>query len=731
LRLADCGAPSARLELTLDRRGFHVASSRAPAAIAGACAEGHAICPTLYRRKPCAVTTSSLETTVQLAPNRNAIRREGRARVVIERVAPQIDCGAFAIKRIVGDSVVVEADLFADGHDLISSVVRFRARDAADWSESPLAPLGNDRWRGEFTVNTVGSYAYAVAGWIDPFLTWRRDLGKRVDADEVTSVDLQIGAELAGQAAKRAGGDDGAPLRELERQLRIADGRGALELVDDVQISRLMFAHAPRRFVTLSPELRVTVDRRKAAFSAWYEMFPRSAAGEVGHGTLRDVAERLPYVASMGFDVLYLPPIHPIGNAFRKGRNNAARAQGDDVGSPWAIGSADGGHKSIHPQLGDMADFRDLVHRAERLGIELALDIALQASPDHPYVAEHPEWFRKRPDGTIQYAENPPKKYQDIYPFDFEAAAWSSLWDELKSVFLFWLDKGVRIFRVDNPHTKPFAFWEWLIAEVHRQDPGVIFLAEAFTRPRVMQRLAKLGFSQSYTYFAWRDTKCELTSYLTELTRSELREYFRPNLWPNTPDILPESLQVGGRAAFMARLVLAATLSGNYGIYGPPFEHQWSAAREPGSEEYLHSEKYEVHRHDLDRPDSLREFIARVNSIRRANPAIAHSGSLEFHDVDNDSLIAYSRVSPDGADALLAVVNLDPHYVQSGWIDFPIERLNLPTSRPYQMHDLLTDARYLWHGNRNYLELDPSASPAHLFRVRRHVRSERDFEYYL
>ena len=387
----------------------------------------------------------------------------------------------------------------------------------------------------------------------------------------------------------------------------------------------------------------MTVDRPRASFSAWYEMFPRSAASDAGHGTLKDVEAKLPYVASMGFDVLYLPPIHPIGHSYRKGPNNTPTAAPKDVGSPWGIGSEEGGHKSIHPQLGTMDDFRSLVAAAQQHGIELALDIAFQCSPDHPYVRDHPEWFRKRPDGTIQYAENPPKKYQDIYPFDFETTAWRALWEELKSIFLFWADKGVRIFRVDNPHTKPFAFWEWVIDEVRREHPDVIYLAEAFTRPKVMYRLAKAGFSQSYTYFAWRDTKWELTKYFNELNRSPVREFFRPNLWPNTPDILPESLQIGGRTAFMTRLVLAATLSGNYGVYGPPFEHGWSAPREPGSEEYLNSEKYQLHHHDLQRGDSLNDFITRVNRIRRESPAIAHGGPLQFHNADNEKIICYSR----------------------------------------------------------------------------------------
>jgi starch synthase (maltosyl-transferring) len=654
----------------------------------------------------------------------------GRSRAVIENVTPRVDAGRYPVKRVVSDLVTVEADVFADGHDAISAVVLHRHEAAAEWSEVPMRPLINDRWSAEFTVERIGAHVFTVVGWVDPFLTWQRDLRKRISAAQDVRVELQIGAALIRDAAEQANGVDRGRLQEFSDRLLAGDA--TLAIAEDSELAPLMFQHAPRRFATrLDPELTITVDRPKAGFSAWYEMFPRSAGANGRHGTLKDVEARLPYVASMGFDVLYLPPIHPIGAAFRKGRNNAAEAAPDDVGSPWGIGSREGGHTAIHPQLGTMDDFRSLRDAAQRLGIELALDIAFQTSPDHPYVREHPEWFRKRPDGAIQYAENPPKKYQDIYPFDFESDAWQSLWEELKRVFLFWANEGVRIFRVDNPHTKPFPFWEWVIGEVKRDYPDAIFLAEAFTRPKIMQRLAKLGFTQSYTYFAWRDTKYELTKYFTELTKSELREYFRPNLWPNTPDILPASLQYGGRPAFMTRLVLAATLSGNYGIYGPPFEHGWAAAKEPGSEEYLNSEKYEVHQHDIARPDSLRDFIARVNQVRKDTPSIAHAGTLEFHKVDSEQLLCYSRVSPDHSDVLLVVVNLDYWHTQSGWVEFPIERLDLPSNRPYQMHDLLSDARYLWHGNRNYVELDPAISPAHLFRLRRRARSERDFEYFL
>jgi len=484
------------------------------------------------------------------------------------------------------------------------------------------------------------------------------------------------------------------------------------------------------RAVRYERALRVDVDRERARFGAWYEMFPRSCAPEPGrHGTFRDCEARLPYIASMGFDVLYLPPIHPIGTTHRKGKNNAPVCEPGDPGSPWAIGSAEGGHTAVHPELGTLEDFDRLVAKARDLGIEIALDLAFQCSPDHPYVNEHPEWFRWRADGTVQYAENPPKKYEDIYPLHFECENWPALWEELKRVVLFWIGHGVKIFRVDNPHTKPFAFWEWLVSEVRAEHPEVLFLAEAFTRPKVMKHLAKRGFSQSYTYFTWRNTKAELTEYFTELTRSGCRWYLRPILFANTPDILHEYLQSGGRPAFQVRLVLAATLAGSYGIYGPPFE-LCEAEAIPGTEEYAHSEKYEIRFWDLDRPGNLRDFIARVNQIRRENPALRFDERLRFYPVDNEQLLFYGKSTPDLENIVLVVVNLDPHHPQSGWVHVPLDELGLDPHQPYQVHDLLGDARYLWHGSRNYVALDPRAAPAHIFRVRRRIRTERDFDYF-
>ncbi|UCH53610.1 MAG: alpha-1,4-glucan--maltose-1-phosphate maltosyltransferase [Pseudomonadota bacterium] len=656
----------------------------------------------------------------------------GRRRVVIENVRPQIDDGRFPIKRVVGERVVVEADAFGDGHDRISCVLLYRREQDQDWQELPMRLLGNDRWRAEFRVAEIGRYRYSVSAWVDHYETWRHDLERRPDTDRDLPMVLQMGAALIEAAAHRA---RGLEARRLQAAAEALTGEAPLvekrHVAGDDENARLMHRYAERRFIAgYERELTVVVDRELARFSAWYEFFPRSC-GEGSHGRFADCEPMLDYIAGMGFDVVYLPPIHPIGHKFRKGRNNVLTPESHDVGSPWAIGGPEGGHKAVHPELGTLEDFRRFVASARARGLEVALDIAYQCSPDHPYVHEHPQWFRHRPDGSIQYAENPPKKYQDIYPFDFECEAWESLWTELKSIVEFWIEQGVRIFRVDNPHTKPFPFWAWLIDDVKRAYPDVLFLAEAFTRPKIMHRLAKLGFTQSYTYFTWRNSKGELIDYFTELTRGQGREYFRPNVWPNTPDILNEYLQFGGRAAFMIRLTLAATLAASYGIYGPAFELAEGAAREPGSEEYLDSEKYQVRRWQLTRADSLHDFVALVNRIRRENPALQSDWDLRFHAVDNDKIICFSKTAEDLEDIVLVVVNLDPHHRQSGWVELPLDTFNIGTERPYQMHDLLTGARYLWYGARNYVELDPQSGPAHIFRLRRRVRREHDFDYFL
>lgn len=662
---------------------------------------------------------------------------DGRKRVVIEKITPTVDHGRFPIKRIVGENVLVEADIFVDGHDTLRCNIQYRHQNEVSWQEAVMAALPNDHWRGTFSVTQPGQYFYTVVAWVDDFESWRRDLAKRTSIEDI-DLALQTGALLVKVAGDRAGNvqhtDNEHRLRLWSETLlsdRSVEERRDFALSDD--LAGLMALYPDNTLSSrYAKEFTVAVDNENALFSSWYELFPRSpGTPPLRHSTLKECVPRLAEIAAMGFDVVYLSPIHPIGHTNRKGRNNTLIAEPEDPGSPWAIGNRSGGHKSIHTELGTVEDFRELVDSARALGLQVAMDMAFQCSPDHPYVEEHPQWFHWRPDGTVQYAENPPKKYQDIYPLNFETDDWQALWDELKNVFQFWIDQGVRIFRVDNPHTKPFIFWEWLIREIRREYPGVIFLAEAFTRPKVMYRLAKLGFTQSYTYFTWRNTKWEITQYLEELTHSEVSEYFRPNFWPNTPDILHAYLQFGGKPAFITRLVLAATLSSNYGIYGPAFELMESRPREPGSEEYLDSEKYEIRLWDTNRSDSLKDLITRINHIRRQNPALQQYRNLEFLPVDNDEIICYAKWSRDYSDIIITFVNLDPYHTQSGWVELPLDELEISPHHPYQMHDLLNDERYLWNGMHNYIELNPQISTAHIFKLLRHVRTEHDFEYFL
>ncbi|HEX7099251.1 MAG TPA: alpha-1,4-glucan--maltose-1-phosphate maltosyltransferase [Acidimicrobiia bacterium] len=654
-------------------------------------------------------------------------------RVVIEDVTPRVDDGRFPVKRIVGDVVTIEADVFADGHDAVAADVRYRRSGQRAWRHVPMEFVVNDRWMAEFAVTEIGRYAFTIEGWVDHFATWRRGLEKKRDAGIVDEADLQIGSGLIEEGADRAKGADALLLADTAARLRdrtrpIED---RVEVGLDDEVAAAMRRSPDRTRSTIhEPTYEIWVDRERARFSSWYELFPRSWGEPGSHGTLADVADRLDYVADMGFDVLYLPPIHPIGRTNRKGPNNSLQAGPDDPGVPWAIGGPEGGHTAIHPQLGTVEDFRKLLGRAADLGVEIALDIAFQCSPDHPWVEEHPEWFAHRPDGSIQYAENPPKKYEDIYPLDFETSDPEGLWEALKGVFEFWISEGVKIFRVDNPHTKAFPFWEWVISELKSRDPELIFLSEAFTRPKVMYRLAKLGFTQSYTYFAWRNTAWELREYLTELTAGEPREFFRPSFWPNTPDILTEYLQTGGRGAFITRLVLAATLSSSYGIYGPAFELMEATPRLPGSEEYLDSEKYQIRHWELDRPDSLAPVVRRVNEIRRRHPALQRNDGLTFHHTDNEQLFCYSK--RDGDDTILVVVNLDPAHVQSGWTSLDLAALGIEDHHhQFQVHDLLVDRRYMWQGPHNFVQLDPDQLPAHVFAVRRRARTEEDFDYYL
>jgi starch synthase (maltosyl-transferring) len=575
----------------------------------------------------------------------------------------------------------------------------------------------NDRWQGEFTVEALGDYTYRIEAWVDHFATWQRDLAKRIEAGQDISVELKVGAQYVEAAAGRAGADDRPRLQAAATALDSGDSRDAF----DERLTDLMQRYSDRSYASCYECGQwIAVDRERARFSAWYEMFPRSSSPEAGrHGTFKDVIARLPYVAGMGFDILYLPPVHPIGRINRKGKNNTPLGGSNDLGSPWAIGAREGGHKAVHPALGTIEDFEALVAATRQHGMEVALDIAFQAAPDHPYVKEHPEWFQQRPDGSIRYAENPPKRYEDIYPINFETEDSAGLWRELESVFRFWMERGVRVFRVDNPHTKAFAFWEWVIGRIRATDPDVIFLSEAFTRPKPRYYLAKLGFTQSYTYFTWRTSKWELTEYLTELTQSLVKDYFRPNFWPNTPDILHEFLQTGGRPAFYARLVLAATLNSNYGIYGPAYELAVNVPRDPGTEEYFDSEKYELKHWEIDAPNSLRDVIARVNWARRSNPALQRNDTLRFLDIDSDYLLAYLKTSSDGRNAVITVVNLDPRNVRKGMLQLPLADLRLESGAPFEVYDCLSDTSHTWSGEHNLVSLNPAIASAHVFVLRR------------
>ncbi|MGH9347302.1 MAG: alpha-1,4-glucan--maltose-1-phosphate maltosyltransferase [Vicinamibacterales bacterium] len=665
------------------------------------------------------------------APGHAATRMPpgARRRVVVDRVAPEIDGGRFPIKRTLGETVRVTADMIADGHDRLAGVVRYRVEGATAWEETRLAPLGNDAWEATFTVDRLGRWEYTVEGWIDRFASWLAALVAKAEAGQDVSSELVEGADLLQHAAGRlhpagAGGQDTGSKDDRVHLLQVAGTlRGSLpqaarvSAARDAALAAIMDRRQDRSLsTTYDRTLPVVVDPVLARFGSWYEMFPRSCTPDPSRsGTFREAEARLPEIEAMGFDVVYLPPVHPIGRTHRKGRNNSLAPAPNDPGSPWAIGAAEGGHTAIEPGLGTIADFDRFVRLANRLGLEVALDIAFQASPDHPWVREHPEWFKHRPDGTIKYAENPPKKYQDIYPIDLESAEWESLWIALRDVFLFWLDHGVRTFRVDNPHTKSFRFWEWCIAELQRQHPDVVLLSEAFTRPKVMRYLAKAGFNQSYTYFTWRNQAPELRAYLTELTRTELQEYMRPNFFVNTPDILNAYLVSGGRPAFEVRLVLAATLSASYGIYSG-YELCENVPVRPGSEEYLDSEKYQIKPRDYDAPGNLKELIARVNEIRREHAALQQNATLSFYGTDTPHLLCYGKTAP--GDRVYVVATTDPRREQAGWVQFPIWEMGIDPRDPYVVEDLLDGARYTWSGEWNFVRLGPGHRMAHIFAVR-------------
>ncbi len=651
---------------------------------------------------------------------------------MIERVSPQVDAGRFAVKRCVGDRLTVQADAFTDGHDRIRCRVRMRSLPDGAWRETEMRALGNDRWQADCAIDALGRHEYTVVAWVDAFHGWRHDLERRIEATDI-DIALRVGADLVAAAAARSARDGARPgageeaddQRTLERAARALGGdaplaqRRTLALSDELLDA--MDRHPDRSRETVwSPALPLVSDPPLAGFSAWYELFPRSMSPVPGaHGTLRDVEAIVADVAAMGFDVLYLPPIHPIGRIHRKGPNNTLVAGPDDPGSPWAIGSDEGGHCAIHPELGTDEDLRALVGTCRRHGVELALDIAFQCAPDHPWVRAHPQWFQWRPDGTVQYAENPPKKYQDIYPLHFENEAHEALFEALASVFLHWIERGVTVFRVDNPHTKPFAFWEWAIARIKRDVPQAIFLSEAFTRPKVMHRLAKLGFSQSYTYFTWRNSREELGTYLEELSGAPGVDYFRPNFWPNTPDILHETLQTGGAPAFVVRLVLAATMTANYGVYGPAYQMLEHEPREPGSEEYRDAEKYQIRQRDLRGGDDLARLMTALNRIRRQHPALQQDRHAAVLETDNPQLFAFCKWSEDRASRIVVVVNLDFRWTQSGFVTVLPAQVDTAAHEPFEVEDLLSGERYRWHPGANYVRLSPEAMPVHVLRVQR------------
>jgi starch synthase (maltosyl-transferring) len=638
-----------------------------------------------------------------------------RRTVVIENVAPAVDGGRYAAKREVGTRMEVSADIFKEGHDVLAAFVLFRHERETSWREAPMRFVDNDRWAGEIVLDRIGRWIFTIEALNDAFQSWLADLVKRLDAEQEVTSELKEGAALVAAAAERAHGAEARRLSDHATKL----ARGNAAAARDPDLAGLMARHLDRATATRAPlEYPVQVDRERARFAAWYEFFPRSGTTPNRSATFKEAQAQLERAAAMGFDVVYLPPIHPIGRAHRKGRNNTLTAEPGDLGSPWAIGGAEGGHDAVHPDLGTLQDFDDFVARAEQLGLDVALDFAIQCSPDHPYVKAHPEWFFHRPDGTIKYAENPPKKYQDVYPVNFYLDDPAPLWAEMKRLVEFWISHGVKAFRVDNPHTKPVVFWEWLIREVQREHPEIVFLSEAFTRPKMMKVLAKVGFTQSYTYFTWRNAKQEITEYLAEITSPPVAEFFRGNLWPNTPDILHATLVRGGRPAFKLRLALAATLSSLYGIYSG-YELCENVPVAATSEEYLNSEKYEARARDWEAPGNLVDFITRVNAIRRQNPALQEYRNLRFYPADSPDVLWYGKATAPRDNVIFVAANLDPTVEHDSMVEVPIWELGILPEETYKMHELLSDRVYEWQGSRNFVKLYPGVDPAQIFRLER------------
>ncbi|MCW5520435.1 alpha-1,4-glucan--maltose-1-phosphate maltosyltransferase [Aureitalea sp. L0-47] len=643
-----------------------------------------------------------------------------QSRVVIENINPLINCGEFPLKSVVGETVPVSADVLGDGHDIIAACLCFKHEKERKWKEVRMYHTENDNWSASFPVDKQGFYEYKLQGWVDHALNWQHGIGRKLDDGQDVNSELLEGAQLLEEIIPMATKEEVNFLNDCITSFRSTGAYDkAVEIARSEELYNILVKYPVKSLLNETAVFKVYVDRLKARFSTWYEFFPRSASEEKGkHGTFKDCLKLLPRVAEMGFDTLYFPPIHPIGEVNRKGKNNTTEAKEGDVGSTWGIGSKHGGHKDIHPELGSVKDFKEVVKAAEKLGIEVAMDFALQAAPDHPWVKEHPEWFKWRPDGTVQYAENPPKKYQDILPIYFESEDWKSLWQEMLDTALYWVEEcGIKVFRVDNPHTKPFYFWGWLIGELKKKHPDVLFLSEAFTKPKVMHQLAKQGFTQSYTYYTWRNSKHELIEYMEELTKTDQRYFFRPNFWPNTPDINPWSLQGGNEAIHLSRYFMAATLSSNTGIYGPVFEQMVSAAL-PGREEYLDSEKFQLRHWDWNAKNKLTTLISKINHIRKAQPSLQQTNNIEFLSVENEQLLAYYKYSDDREDETLMIVNLDPYYTQNGWVQLPLHSLGIHEGQNVSVTDLITGSSYNWDKEWNFVELHP-ALPFHLFKIKK------------
>lgn len=640
-------------------------------------------------------------------------------RVIIEHLTPVIDGGIFQLKRVQGQSVHVEADIFSDGHDHLSAELIFTHNSSQQKEVVSMESLPNDRWQADFKVTELGNYHFHLEAWVDEPLTWLYGTQKKLEAQQEVYSELLEGALYIEQCLAAHKLKKKAAWEKIAAELQDRATQGAAsKTLFDPSMEAFFKTYPLKKLVTKSLVQGILVERKKALFSTWYEFFPRSSASESGvHGTFEDCKKLLPRVANMGFDTLYFPPIHPIGEINRKGKNNATEAQSDDVGSPWGIGSKLGGHRSLHPALGNLEQFTALVQEAQHYGIEIAMDLAFQMAPDHPLVKEHPEWFKWRPDGSIQYAENPPKKYQDILPIYFDTEAWNPLWDALLEITLYWIETaGIKVYRVDNPHTKPFHFWGWLMAEVRAKHPEVLFLSEAFSRPAIMYQLAKQGFTQSYSYFTWRNRKEELQGYVEELSKTQLKEFFRPNFWPNTPDINPFHLQGANEALHMSRYFLAATLSSNTGIYGPIYEFMTSDAI-PGKEEYLDSEKYQIRDWDWEAENKLMRIIGKINEARKQLPSLQQTNNIRFCQNANENILAYLKYDDAQTCLSLMAVNLDPYYTQNDQLYIPLEALGLPTDVEYTVEDQITGNSYHWRGTHNFVELHP-ALPFHLFKIK-------------